>query len=46
MVKMADIVAYLDTVFTGLDAHVFKLQKDKAINKTRRNLISDLLNDT
>ena len=49
MVEMADFMAYLDTVVTGLDAHVFKLQKGKVVNKkkccTRRNLISDLLND-
>ena len=49
MVEMADLMAYLDTVVTGLDSHVFKLRKDKVVNKkqrcTRRNLILGLLTD-
>lgn len=47
MVEMADFMAYLDTVVTGLDSHVFKLQKRKVFNKkqncTRKNLIFDIL---
>ena len=49
MVDMADFMAYLDRVVTGLDSHVFKLQKEKVSNKkkccTQRILISDLLAD-
>ena len=33
MVDMADFMAYLDVVITGLDSFVFKLQKDKVSNK-------------
>jgi hypothetical protein len=33
MVGMADFMAYLDRVVTGLDSHVFKLQKDKISSK-------------
>ena len=49
MVEMADFMAYLDAVVTGLDSHVFKLQKDKVVSKkqccTRKNLIHILLTD-
>ena len=33
MVEMADFMAYLDAVVTGLDSYMFKLQKDKVLNK-------------
>ena len=33
MVEMADFMAYLDSVVTGLDTHEFKLQKRKVVNK-------------
>ena len=37
MVEMADFMAYLDAVVTGLDSHVFKLQKDKVVNKKKNS---------
>ena len=49
MVEMADFMAYLDSVVTGLGSHVFKLQKDKVAYKkqncVRKILIFDLLAD-
>ena len=49
MVEMADFLAYLDTVVTGINSHVFKMKKDKVVNKkqycTRKNLIFDVLAD-
>ena len=46
LVEMADFMAYLDAVVTGLDSHVFEMKKDKVVNKkqycTRKNLIFDL----
>ena len=36
MVDMADFMAYLDRVVTGLDSHIFKLQKEKVSNKKER----------
>ena len=50
MVEMSDFMAYLDVVVTGLDSHVFKLNKDKVVNKkkhscTRRYLIFNLIAD-
>ena len=49
MVEMSDFMAYLDVVVTGLDSHVFKLNKDKVVNKKhscmRKNLIFNLIAD-
>ena len=42
MVEMADFMAYLDEVVTGLDSHVYKIDKDKVVNRkqncTRKKL--------
>ena len=33
MVEMSDFMAYLDTVVSGLDSHVFKLNKERVVDK-------------
>ena len=49
MVEMSDFMAYLDTVVTGLDSHVFKMNKERVVDKkrscTRKNLICSPIAD-
>ena len=46
---MADFMAYLDTVVTGLDSRVFKMNKEKVVNRkqycTRKYYIFNLISD-